>query len=285
MEKRMLTSQEICSEMTNTGVKKGTSSFPQLLILGILAGIFIALGGFASAVFSHSIENPGIAKFASGIIFPVGLMFVIICGGELFTGNTLIVTAMYEGKISFGQVLRNWIIVYFANFIGAFIIAFLVINSGSLGFNAGKLGGYAIKVAAAKGGLSFISAFSSGILCNILVCLAVWGSYAAKDIAGKVLIIWFPVMAFVVSGFEHSVANMYYFSIGILAKSNPAFIDASHVGDKISNVNWSHAIENLIPVTLGNIIGGAVFVGTAYWLIYRYFPSVKASKVSENIKG
>lgn len=275
MEERMLTTAEVTEETIQVGIKKGAKThIAQTLIAGILAGAFIALGGFAASMASHSIDNAGLAKFVAGAIFPVGLILIIICGGELFTGNTLLILAQVEGKITLKQMLKNWGIVYIGNFIGAFIIALLIYNTGLLSTNADKLGGYAIKVASYKGGLSFIKAFTSGILCNLLVCLAVWGSYSAKDVASKVLIIWFPVMAFIVSGFEHSVANMYYFSIGIFAKLNHNFIETSHVLDKVAYVDIYHAIQNLIPVTLGNIVGGAVFVGLAYWAGYKYIPSL-----------
>lgn len=278
VEKRMVIPADLPDEAVNTGIKKAKSSFIQLLILGIFAGMFIALGGFAASMASHSIENVGVAKFAAGAVFPVGLMLVLICGAELFTGNTLMSVALLEKKITTKQILRNWIIVYVSNFLGALLIAYLIFSSGVLGTNGGKLGGYAIKVAATKGGLAFWPAFTSGILCNILVSIAVWGAYAAKDIASKILMIWFPIMTFIVSGFEHCVANMYYFSIGLLARTNPAFVEASHVGEKISNVDILHAVSNLVPATLGNIVGGAIFVGMAYWIVYKHVPDALASK-------
>lgn len=285
MEKKMLTSPEILDETIQIGIKKGAKThILQTILLGILAGAFIALGGYAASVASHSIENYGLSKLVAGIVFPVGLMFVLICGGELFTGNVLLFDAFMEKKISFWQMLRNWIIVYFSNLVGAFTIAFLIFNTGILESNAGKLGGYAVKVAVYKGGLTFTQAFTSGILCNIIVCLAVWGAYSAKDIAGKLWMIWFPIMAFVVAGFEHSVANMYYFSIGMLAKTNPAYVEASHVGEKISKLDIGHIVGNLIPVTLGNIVGGAIFVGLLYWIIYKYIPSIKTES-KHTIKG
>lgn len=278
MEKRMLSPAEICDYVVETGVKKGNSSFMQLFILGIAAGASIALGGFAASMASHSIDNAGLAKFISGAVFPIGLMIVLICGGELFTGNTLMGPSLFEGKIKVRQVLKNWTIVYFSNFLGAFLIAFLVFQSGLLDTSSGKLGGYVIKTAVYKSGLTFNQAFAGGILCNILVCLAVWASYAAKDIAGKILIIWFLIMAFVLSGFEHSVANMYYFSIGLMAKSNSVYVTASHVGDKIANLNITNIIGNLVPVTLGNIIGGFLCVGALYWTAYKYIPSANSNR-------
>jgi formate transporter len=280
MDNRMLTTGEVCEQAIKVGEKKGAKSHvAQTFIAGILGGAFISLGAFAAMMASHSIENIGVSKLVAGSIFPVGLILIIICGGELFTGNALLVVALIEKKISLKQMLRNWGIVYLGNFIGALTIAILVASSGIFDTNLGKFGGYAVKVAANKGSLTFIKALSSGILCNLLVCLAVWGSYAAADVASKILIIWFPIMTFIVSGFEHSVANMYYFSIGIINKGNPAYIETSHAIDKIGNLDIAHALYNIVPVTIGNIIGGAVFVGLAYWAGYRYIPSLNSIKV------
>lgn len=276
MEKRMLTSAEIFEETVYVGVKKGKSHPLQTAVLGLLAGAFIALGAYGAATASHSIENVGIQKLVAGLVFPVGLMLVLICGAELFTGNTLLVVAFAEKKISFKQLIKNWTIVYFTNMLGALTVAFLIFNTGLLDTNSGLLGGYALKVASFKGGLSFTKALASGILCNFLVCLSVWGTYAAKDIAGKVLMAFFPVMVFVITGFEHSVANMYYFSIALFAKLNPAYAEAGHItAEKLAKIDAFHIINNLIPVTIGNIIGGGVFVGLAYWVVYRYAANLK----------
>lgn len=275
----MIIPSELPDEAVKIGIKKAKFSFSQLLILGTFAGMFIAIGGFGAAMISHGIENVGLSKFAGAAIFPVGLMLVVICGGELFTGNTLMSAALLEKKITLKDMLRNWIIVYLTNLLGAFIIALLIFSSGSLNTGGGKLGGYAIRVAANKGSLSFLQAFTSGILCNMLVCLGVWGSNAARNIEGKILSIWFPVMTFVLSGFEHSIANMYYFSIGLLAKSNSQFVELSNIGEKIANVDIGHAIGNLLPVTLGNIVGGAVFIGAAYWMVYKFIPKTKELKL------
>jgi formate/nitrite transporter len=270
MEKQMLSPKEICNYVESVGVQKANNEFVHTLILGILAGAFIAIGGFSAAMASHSIENVGVAKLVAGIVFPVGLMLVLICGAELFTGNCLLTVAYAQRKITLKKMLRNWTIVYFANFVGAFIIVVLIYYSGLLSTNGGKLGGYAIKVAAYKSGLTFTQTFTSGILCNLVVSLAVWGSYAAKDVASKVLISFFPIMAFVIAGFEHCVANMYYLLLGVFAKSNPAYVELSHqTAEKVANINFIHVVQNLIPATLGNIVGGGIFVGIAYWLVYK----------------
>ena len=278
MEKSMLSPKEVCNYVENVGVQKANNKFIQTLILGILAGAFIAIGGFAAAMASHSIENVGVAKLVSGVVFPVGLMLVLICGAELFTGNCLLTVAYAQNKITLKEMLKNWTIVYFANLIGALIIVVLIYYSGLLSTNGGKLGGYAIKVAAYKCGLTFTQAFTSGILCNLVVSLAVWGSYAAKDVVGKVFISFFPIMAFVIAGFEHCVANMYYLLLGVFAKTNPAYVELSHqTADKVANINFTHIVQNLIPATLGNIVGGGIFVGLAYWLIYTKAASAKVN--------
>lgn len=269
MEKSMLKPNELCDVGINSAVGKAKLTSIQTILLGILAGAFIALGGFCSAVASHSISNFSLAKFMAGAVFPVGLMLVIICGAELFTGNCLMITAFLDKKIKFKDMLKNWILVYISNFIGALIIVLLLYYSGSIGLNSGKLAGVAIKTAYAKSTLTALKAFCSGILCNIIVCLAVWGSYAAKDVAGKVAIIWFPIMAFVVAGFEHSVANMYFLFMGLLAKNNSIYSKASLLSSgEISKINISNILHNLTWVTLGNIVGGALFVGAAYWVVY-----------------
>lgn len=271
MEKRMLKPVEICDEVIETYAKKVEYPVLKSVTLGMLAGAFIALGGFAAALASHSIENVGLAKFVAGAIFPVGLMLILVCGCDLFTGNVLVSVPFVDGKVTGRKMLKNWGIIYLSNLAGAAIVAFLIYSSGMLDTNNFMLGGYALKVAATKASLPFGKALASGILCNILVCIAVWMSFAAKDIAGKILAIWFPIMAFIVGGFEHCVANMYYFSIAMLAKSNPQYAEAFHVTpEKLAHINLTGIIENLIPVTIGNIIGGGLFVGVAFWFAFKY---------------
>jgi formate/nitrite transporter len=271
MEKRMLKPAEICDEVIETYAKKVDYPVLKSVTLGVLAGAFIALGGFAAALASHSIENVGVAKLVAGSIFPVGLMLILICGADLFTGNVLVTVPLVDGKIKVGKLFKNWFIIYFSNMVGAIIVAFLIYSSGSLDTNNNMLGGYALKVAATKASLPFGKALASGILCNVLVCIAVWMSFSAKDIAGKILAIWFPIMAFIVGGFEHCVANMYYFSIALFAKADPKYAEAFHVTpEKLAHINLTGIIENLIPVTLGNIIGGGLFIGVAFWFAFKY---------------
>ena len=196
---------------------------------------------------------------------------VLLAGAELFTGNNLIIAAVLEKRVSFSAMLKNWIAVYIGNLIGSVFIAFLIVQSGQLSSGASLLGGITIKIAYGKVSLSFVQAVFLGIMCNWLVCLAVWLCYGAKDMTGKMLAAFFPIWLFITSGFEHSVANMYYIPAGIFSKSVPAYAAASGLSaEALSNINWAaFFIKNLMPVTLGNIIGGAFFVGMFYWICYK----------------
>lgn len=266
-----LSPTEIAEAYDGVSVKKARNGTGNLVILGILAGAFIAFGGFASQMVSHAINNPGLAKFAGGAVFPVGLMLVVIAGGELFTGNNLMIIGTMDRKIRVEELLRNWTIVYIANFIGAASLALLIHLSGLLDTSGGRLGAAVINTALAKVSLPFGQAFVRGILCNILVVLGVWMATAAKDVIGKIFSCWFPVMLFVTSGFEHSVANMYFITLGMFAKSNAAYLSAGQIeASALGALSVEGLLNNLIPVTLGNIVGGAVMVGLAYWYVYRY---------------
>jgi formate/nitrite transporter len=273
--------KEIAEAFDGVSVGKGRNTTANLIILGIFAGIFIAFGGFASQTISHSVTNTGLAKFASGAVFPVGLILVVVAGAELFTGNNLMIVGVLDNKITFGEMLRNWVIVYLANLVGSIILAFLVNASGLLSLSGGGLGATVIKAAVAKASLPFSQALVRGIMCNILVVLAVWMAIGSKDVISKIFACWFPVMLFVMSGFEHSIANMYFIPAGIFASSNPAYLEAGNISaDAIANLNMGGFFANIIPVTLGNIIGGAIVVGISYWYVFRYVPTqaAKASK-------
>ena len=284
MEKRMLKPAEICDEIIDIYEHKAHYPVLKSIVLGILAGAFIALGGFAASVSSHSIENFGIAKLVAGAVFPVGLIMILLAGTDLFTGNILLTVPFIDGRLSFKAVLKNWTIIYLSNFIGALIIASLIYFSGLMEGNALKLGGYALKVAINKASITPIKALFSGILCNFLVCLAVWLSFSAKDVIGKIFAIWFPIMAFIIGGFEHSVANMYYFSIGFLVKGNPEFaLNYGITESKLEHLNLADVIfKNMIPVTIGNIIGGGVLIGVAFWVAFKYSTKPKAVKVERS---
>jgi formate/nitrite transporter len=273
VQKMFLTPAEITESIIGVGQKKAGLSVMQQVVLGILAGAFIAFASQGSNVAIHTVESVGLARALAGVVFATGLMLVIVAGGELFTGNCLMIAALAERKISLPSMLRSWFFVYIGNFIGSLLMAYFINRSGQLGFSNGLLGGFTINVAVYKTGLSFEQAFFMGILCNWLVCLAVWMAAAANDITGKLLAIFFPIWLFITSGFEHSIANMYYIPAGIMAKADPAFVEQAvrlGAGD-LAHLNWySFLVKNLFPVTLGNIVGGAFFVGFVYWFVYRY---------------
>jgi len=257
------------------GVKKATINFSGLFVLAVLAGAFIAFG----AVFSTTVVTGaagslpyGIVRLLSGVVFSLGLVLVVLGGAELFTGNNLIVMAWASGKIKTYQVMRNWLIVYLGNFVGAFGVALMVFLSGHLSFAEGKIGETALAIATTKTNLSFLQAVILGILCNILVCLAVWLSFSGRSATDKILGIIPPIAAFVACGFEHSVANMYFIPVGLLLKleAPESFwtLIGKTAGDYPGLTMDSFLFSNLLPVTIGNVIGGAFFVGAVYWFVY-----------------
>lgn len=282
MEKLHLNPPEITERFVEIGCKKASLPIYKLLLLSILAGAFIAFAAEGSNTAIHTIESVGIGKALAGALFATGLMMVVITGGELFTGNALIVVSCLQGESRWLKLIKNWSFVYVGNFIGSMIIVLCIIWSGQFNFSGGLLGGFSIKVAVYKISLTFGNAFFMGILCNWLVCMAVWMAFATKDITGKLLAIFFPIWLFITSGFEHSIANMYYIPAGILAKANPAWVQAAiSLGvtpEKLNQLNWGSFItKNLLPVTLGNIVGGSLFVGIIYWVSFLYKPTPKTT--------
>ena len=253
--------------------KTQTSVF-RLILLGIFAGMFIACGASASSVAMHAISNVGLARLVAGCVFPIGLMMIVFVGGELFTGDCLMIMGCMHKEFSVWKMLKVLILVWISNFIGSVLFAAMVNASTQYNFTSGLLGAFTIKVAMGKLGMSFQSAFISGILCNFFVCIAVLMAAAAKDIAGKVWAIFFPIMAFVVSGYEHCVANMYYIPAGIFAAGNEAYVQKAmetygYTAAQLEGLNWeAMVIANLLPVTLGNIVGGRVLVGLPLYLIH-----------------
>ncbi len=242
---------EIYALVDRAGVQKAGLALSQLLVLSVLAGAFIALGAAAFTMVMTGADMAfGPARFLGGIVFSLGLILVIVAGAELFTGNALLVIAVVEKLVSPGQLLRNWTIVYIGNFAGAVLIAGLVWASGLL---VAGLRETAIGIAESKAALSMPEAFARAFLCNILVCLAVWLSFAARSAGGKILTIIWPIASFVLLGLEHSIANMYFFPQAMLAGAA---------------VDWSDFGQNLFIVTLGNITGGAGGVALAYRLAY-----------------
>jgi formate transporter len=264
----------IAENLTKTVcVEKTRASFLKLLVLGILAGVYIGFGAGLSTIAGHDLQKylgMGMARLISGSVFTVGLMLVVIGGAELFTGNNLIMLSLLNNEISVWRLLYNWIIVYIANFIGSILFVYLMFNTNLWKMNGCLVGLSALNIANAKVNLSFTEAFTRGILCNWLVCLAVWMAFSSRDITGKIFAVFFPIMAFVASGFEHSVANMYFIPMGVLMKKIPEVVQSAGAGfPAVSNLNLhGFLFNNLIPVTIGNIVGGAFFVATFYWLAY-----------------
>lgn len=246
---------KIAELVESIGVKKAVLPALPTITLGLLAGAFIAFGAmlFTLVMTEHNLGF-GPSRLLGGIAFSLGLILVVVGGAELFTGNNLIVMAWADHKVTTFQLLRNWSLVYIANLIGAVGAATLVYWSGTLSFGEGAVAETALNIAVTKVNISPFQSFIRGILCNALVCLAVWLCFAAHDVASKVIAIMFPISAFVALGFEHSVANMYFIPLGMMIS-----------GGEISLINF---LENLIPVTIGNIIGGGLFVALTYWIIY-----------------
>jgi formate transporter FocA len=270
-----LAPREIAAKAADVGARKAGTDAVRTLTLAILAGAFIALGAaFATtAVAGSAGQVPfGIARVIMGLVFSLGLVLVIVAGAELFTGNNLIVMAWAERRISLRRLLRNWALVYAGNALGAVATVVIIFLGRQYEFGDGAVGVSALGIAQAKCSLGFVQAVALGALCNALVCLAVWLSYAARSVTDKVMAVVFPISAFVALGFEHSVANMYFLPIGVLLRDHASTEFWSETGLSAAdfpNVTWSDAIvDNLLPVTLGNVIGGAVMVGLVYWAIY-----------------
>ncbi len=261
----------------NMRAGEGKAKLPLLkcILLGIMAGAFIAFGGASSNAAVHNIANQGLSKTLAGCIFPVGLMMIVFVGGELFTGDCLMIAGVADRKFSVLAMIKTLLIVFFSNMAGAVIIAALVYCSGLLDYTNGALGAFTIKVAFGKTTITPFKAVCSGILCNILVCMAVLMATAAKDIAGKVWAIFFPICAFVIGGWEHCVANMFYIPAGIFASMNGNYVAKAEelygiTADQIAaNLNIGGFVSNLIPVTIGNMLGGMVFIALPLYAIHR----------------
>lgn len=270
-----LTSAQVLDYTRESGIKKAGLPFRSTMLLSFLAGVFIALASVGSNIIAHNITDIGLAKYLAGLIFPAGLIFVVVAGAELFTGNNLISVAVLSKQVSIKKYLSNLSMVWIGNLVGSLFISFLIFYSGQLNYSEGLLGAYTIKVGVIKTNLTYTNLFTSGILCNILVCLAVWMSYASKDIAGKSLVIFFPIWLFIASGYEHSVANMYYISSAMLAALDSNFLSLAQskfgiTSEALSNLTlYGMFIKNLIPVTLGNLVGGGFFIGAWYWWSHK----------------
>jgi formate/nitrite transporter len=290
------------AEKTETvGTTKGKLNAISTTLLGILAGVFIGFGAmFYTVVTTDTGLGFGLNKLLGGVVFCLGLILVVVAGAELFTGNTLIAMSWLSGRTSFGRLARNWGLVYVANFIGSLSLVGLMYFTVQWAFAGNAVGANALAIANAKVNLSFGTALARGILCNALVCLAIWLCFSARTVTDKILAIIFPITAFVAAGFEHSIANMYFIPMGILLSGEAAVVEAAAIAaGGLANLTWAGFVGNLVPVTIGNIIGGGILIGAVYWLTYlrsqratemynarpwlgAIFPSVKGARVEES---
>ena len=265
---------EMASKAADIGVRKAAMATVPMFVLAVLAGAFIALGAaFATTVAAGAAgELPyGIVRLVAGVAFSLGLILVIVGGAELFTGNNLLAMAWAARRIDGRSIVRNWAIVYAGNLVGAVGTAVLVVAAGQYLFGDGAVGATALATAAAKTGLDPLRAFVLGVLCNGLVCLAVWLTYSARTTTDRILAIVPPIAAFVAMGFEHSVANMYFIPVGILIRTVAPASFWESIGRTAADyptVDAVGLVGNLVPVTLGNIVGGTVLVAAVYWLVY-----------------
>lgn len=268
------TPAQMAARVEKAGIVKGNLDFLSMFTLSIMAGAFIAFGAILYTYVIHdSSLSLGLTKLLGGLVFCLGLILVIVAGAELFTGNNLIVMACVSRRITLERLLRNWIIVFCGNFAGALVVVWLVSQSGQWTSSGAAVGVKALMIANGKVNLTFVEALSRGILCNILVCLAVWLCFSCRSVTDKVLAIIFPITAFVALGFEHSVANMYFVPAGLVLKHNTQVLSAAEgllgqVPDLSRLTISGFLVRNLLPVTLGNIIGGGFLVGIIYWFIY-----------------
>jgi formate transporter len=267
--------RDMAAKAESLGVSKAELGWPETFILAVLAGAFIALGAMFATTVTAGASGAlpfGITRLLAGVTFCLGLILVVVAGAELFTGNNLIVMAWADRRVALKGLLRNWGIVYAGNLVGATATAGLLFLTKQYSFGDGAVGLAALNTAELKSGLGFGQAIVLGMMCNALVCLAIWLTYSARTVADKILAILFPISAFVAAGFEHSVANMYFLPIGLLVKeaAPDGFWSTIHrsAGDFPNLTVGNAVLSNLLPVTVGNVIGGSVMVGLVYWLVY-----------------
>ncbi len=278
---------KMASRMEDVGVTKAKLNIWSMLILAVLAGAFIGTGAIftttvsAGSILVNAADGTlafktglpyGVVRLLAGLVFCLGLIAVVVAGAELFTGNNLIIMAFASGKVTLGQLLCNWGIVYLGNFVGSILTALVMFLAKQYTFGNGAIGLTALAIANAKCSLGFVQAIALGIMCNALVCLAIWLCSSARSTTDKILAIIFPISAFVAAGFEHSIANMYFIPIGLFVKvwAPQAFWEAiGKTPADFASLTWgAFFLKNLLPVTIGNIIGGAGFVGLVYWFAY-----------------
>ena len=279
--------KEVAQNYIATGLAKTKLPAAKMLLLGLLAGMFIALAGVGASIASVSIQTASLAKLVGALVFPTGLAMVLIAGSELFTGNCLLVIPVLQKEAKFSGMIKNWFFVYIGNFIGGVLVAALTVYSGTFSLFGGSAAAGVMNTAISKVGMTFSDALIRGVLCNFLVCIAVWMAFAAKDVVGKVAGLYLPIMLFVLSGYEHSIANMYYIPAGLFAKGYSVYSAAADTIDpsKFNNLTWGNMFtKNIIPVTLGNIIGGVLLVGIVYWFVYLREPHKAAKPATGNKK-
>lgn len=266
--------REMAEQAERIGAEKARLDTASLLTLAVLAGAFIAFGAmFATIVVAGAdgVLPYGVARLLAGMVFSLGLVLVVVGGAELFTGNNLMVMALAGGKVTLVEVLRAWTLVYIGNFVGAAATALLIFVAGVYGHGDGSVGAVALSAAQAKATLPFVAALVHGILGNILVCLAVWLCFSARTTTDRILAIVPPISAFVAAGFEHSVANMYLLPFAILTKDwapSSFWVSIGQSPSDFNAVDWTALLTNLVPVTIGNVIGGGILVGAVYWFVY-----------------
>jgi formate/nitrite transporter len=271
------TPPEMARRVETVGVSKANLDIATMFALAVLAGAFIALGAnVATIAFTHNGLGYGVSRLLGGLVFSLGLILVIVGGAELFTGNNLMIMAWASGLLSTSRLLRNWLIVYIGNFVGGLGTALGVYVSRQWTFDAYHVGATALTIANAKVQYDFLAAFALGALCNALVCLAVWLCFSARTTADKILAIVPPITAFVAAGFEHSVANMYFIPIGLLLRHQSHVVEVAVAGlslQPLVDLTWcGFFLNNLLPVTLGNLFGGTVLVAAVYWFVYVRCP-------------
>jgi formate/nitrite transporter len=289
----------MAAKAEDLGVKKAALPGMNMFILAVLAGAFIGIGAIfattvaaggmsvkdaaGAAAFSTGLPY-GVTRLLTGLVFSVGLILVVVGGAELFTGNTLITMAFASKKVSLMQLLRNWTIVYFGNFVGSILTAYIVFLGKQYSFGNGAIGLAALNIGEAKTALTFVQAVALGIMCNALVCMAVWMCYSARSTTDKILAIIPPIATFVAAGFEHSIANMYFIPVALFVKGggDATFFEAiGRTAESFPNLTWGNFfIANLLPVTIGNIIGGGIMVGLIYWFVYLRKVTKPAAQVT-----
>ena len=275
MENNYYSPVQILENNIKAGINKANMGLLKMILLGMFAGMFIAIGAEGSNLAAHNLTGVGVARTLTGVIFPIGLMMLVVTGGELFTGNCMLTMALADHKIKALQMIKNWVVVYFSNMLGSILTAACVYASGQYDYSDGALGAFTIKVAMGKADIDISKAIFSGILCNILVCIAVLMSSAAKDLIGKLFGAFFPILIFVISGFEHCVANMYYIPAGLFAMQNETYVQRAmeeygYTAEQLSGLNLANFfVKSSIPVTLGNMVGGMLFLGVILYFVNK----------------